>query len=250
MVNWEIVGQDAAIVLTLLLLEAVLSFDNAAILAAMVRKLPVEQRRRALLYGLGGAYALRITAIFLAAWLIREPILRVIGGAYLVYLLIHHILDLVKRREPDHQEEHKGTMLWLQRLGVPALWATVIQIELIDLAFALDQVVAAVGFTDKLHLIIIASVVGILFLRLAAAFMARIMDWLPLLEHMAYLAVGFVGIKLISEHPFFGLHIPTALSIAITMGLFGIPVVIKLLFNWPKSKPGYHDAEPLGVTED
>lgn len=248
MVNWDVVGEDALIVLTLLLLEAVLSFDNAAILAAMVRKLPVEQRKKALLYGLGGAYALRITAIFLAAWLIKEPILRVIGGSYLVYLLLHHLWDVYRHRGKTHGHGggHQGAMRWLQKLGVPALVATIIQIELIDLAFALDQVVAAVGFTDKLPLIIIASVIGILFLRIAATYMARIMDWLPALEHMAFVAVGFVGTKLILEHPVIGVHINTYVSIAVTLGLFGVPIALKLLFDWPKSAPGSHELPAMG----
>ena len=138
---------------------------------------------------------------------------------------------------------------WLTKLGVPALVAIIIQIELIDLAFAIDQVIVAVAFTPKIWLIVIASFVGILFLRLAAAMIARIMDWLPLLEHMAYVAVTYVGIKLVLLYPVdfinhgHGLHIPTPVSVAITLLLFVGPVIVKLAFGWPKSIPaGVHVA--------
>ena len=203
----------AGIVLALLLLEAVLSFDNAAILAAMVRRLPVEDRKKALLYGLVGAYALRITAILVAVWLTKNPWLMLVGGGYLIFLGLKHFLGLLTQQ--SHAEGHAppAENNWLLRLGVPALVATIVQIELVDLAFALDQVLAAVAFVhdvrspDKTILIIIASVIGILFLRLAAVMVVRVMDWLPLLEHMAYVAVTFVGVKLILVHPRIDIHI-------------------------------------------
>ena len=248
MVFTDALLQDAGIVLTLLLLEAVLSFDNAAILAAMVRKLPVKDRKKALLYGLVGAYALRIGAILLASFLIETPELKVIGGLYLVFLGIKHFYGLL-RHKPHEHKEHELKTAWFTRLGIPALVAVIIQIELIDLAFAIDQVVVAVAFTDKVQLIIIASIIGILFLRLAAAVIARVMDWLPILEHMAYIAVTYVGVKLILLYPIpfindgHGVHIPTPISIGITCMLFLAPVLVKLVFKWPKSVPdGVHVA--------
>lgn len=272
---------DATIVLTLLLLEAVLSFDNAAILAAMVRKLPVKDRKKALLYGLVGAYGLRIGAILLASFLIQTPILKVLGGGYLLFVGIRHFVQLARHKEGHaHTPKSIGGMWY--RMGFPALVAVIIQIELMDLAFAVDQVIVAVAFTDKIPLIILASVIGILFLRLAAAVMARVMDWLPTLEHMAFVAVSYVGVKLVLLHPFWvtgavlepaaagatsqtvlegvcrvpfipvqhevavgalpGCEIPTPLSIGVTLALFGIPILLKLLLGIPRSKPGSHAA--------
>lgn len=247
--SWtDLVLEDAAIVVTLLLLEAVLSFDNAAILAAMVRKLPVKDRKKALLYGLVGAYALRFAAIALAAFLIENPILKVIGGGYLIFIGVKHFYGMLRHKPHEHKEHALRTGL-LTRMGVPALVAVIIQIELIDLAFAIDQVIVAVAFTPKVYLIIIASFVGILFLRLAAAMIARVMDWLPLLEHMAYVAVTYVGIKLVLLYPVsfinhgHGVHIPNPISIAITLLLFLVPVLLKLVFDWPRSTPdGVHVA--------
>ena len=251
MVSVDLLLEYAVVVATLLVLEAVLSFDNAAILAALVRRLPRKDRRKALMYGLVGAYVLRITAILLATFLLENPWLKLVGGAYLIYLGIRHGIHLLQRREEHHHVLEGGPPSWLTRLGVPALVATIIQIELVDLAFALDQVVAAVGFVehyphpDRLYLIIIASVIGILALRFAAVLVVRVMDWLPLLEHMAYLAVAFVGTKLVLGWEGFnqghGFHIDDGVSIGVTLGLFVLPVVVKLIFDVPKSRPGTHE---------
>lgn len=244
----DVLLEDAAIVLTLLLLEAVLSFDNAAILAAMVRKLPMKDRKKALLYGLVGAYALRFAAILLASFLIANPFLKVVGGGYLIFIGVKHFYGMLRHKAHEHKEHEMHTDLFT-RMGIPALVAIIIQIELIDLAFAIDQVIVAVAFTPKIWLIVIASFVGILFLRLAAAMIARVMDWLPLLEHMAYVAVTYVGVKLVLLYPVgfvndgHGVHIPTPVSVGITLLLFVVPVVVKLAFGWPKSIPaGVHVA--------
>jgi predicted tellurium resistance membrane protein TerC len=134
----------------------------------------------------------------------------------------------------------------------------VMQIGLVDLAFALDQVVAAVAFTkDVPHvklwvfsyqqvLILTAATAGLISLRILAPYISRLMDWLPTLEHMALIAVGFVGVLLVLEHPII-LPAPEALihaikpyKIPITLGLFGVPVLIKLVFKWPKSSVVHH----------
>lgn len=261
---YEELWHDATIVLTLLLLEAVLSFDNAAILAAMVRKLPHADRRKALLYGLVGAYALRFGAILLAGFLIQTPSLKIVGGLYLIFLFVRHFWNVIRHRQEGHKELEVKPGL-LARWGVPALVAVIVQIELVDLAFAIDQVVVAVAFTDKIVLIVIASFLGILFLRLAAAVIARVMDWLPTLEHVAYVAVGYVGVKLIFLHPFFSpggscvvpalthiqngqaiCEIPTPVSVGITLALFGIPILVKLIFKVPKSVHSHvQDQKPV-----
>lgn len=222
--------QDVAVFFTLLLLEGVLAFDNAAVLAAMVRKLPVEQRRKALLYGLIGAYTFRVLAILAVVWIIEYPILKLLGGLYLVYLAAKHLF--FRRAHGEHAE-----FTLFKRLGLTGFWGVVISIELADLAFALDQVLVAVALTDKVELIIAASLVAILFLRLSAVFIARLMDWFPQLEQLAYVAVGFVGLKLVSVDVahrlgFTEFDIPKEISVVVTLTLLVVPVLGKVLIDW------------------
>ncbi len=263
-----VVGEYIGVIFALLLLEAVLSFDNAAILAAMVRKLPPRDRRKALFYGLFGAYGLRFAVVALAFWLIDNQWVKFVGGGYLLFLFFKHFWEYIqeKRRHEEHHHKTytpKETNL-LTRMGIPLLVATIIQIELMDLAFALDQVLAAVafveGYTDvvnlfgwavevRLILIIVASAIGILMLRIAATYIVKVMDWLPILEHMAYIAVGYVGVKLILTYNGFnhghGYHIPNVISITVTLSLFLIPVLVKLIFKWPASVTTNRDMAEL-----
>ena len=216
---------DIAIFFTLILLEGVLSFDNAAVLAAMVRKLPVEQRRKALLYGLAGAYVFRTIAILGVAFIIANPILKLVGGAYLLYLAVNHLFFA-----KPHSEHVESSLL--SRMGVSGFWGVVIAVELADIAFALDQVLVAVAMTDKLLLIVVASMVAILFLRISAAYMTRLMDWFPALEKLAYVAVGFVGLKLVGVEVahylgYTDFEVPKAVSIGVTLSLLVLPVIGK-----------------------
>lgn len=230
---------DVAVFFTLLLLEGALSFDNAAILAAMVRKLPEEQRRKALLYGLAGAYVFRFTAIMFVSFIIANPWLKLLGGAYLVYLMLKHVLD----KTPHDMDEVPGVAK-KNFLGLTPFWSVVVAVELADIAFALDQVLAAVGLFaeksskgSKVLLIVLASFVAILLLRISAYYVGRIIDWFPKLELLAYLAVGWVGIKLIAVEAahmlgYTHFEISKLISVAVTMMLIVVPTAIKALFEF------------------
>lgn len=233
MLGYVFESTDVAVLLTLILLEGVLSFDNAAVLAAMVRKLPMEQRRKALLYGLAGAYVFRTIAILGVAFIIQNPWLKLLGGGYLLYLAVKHLFF-----DRPHEEHAEST--FLSRLGFTGFWSMVVAIELADLAFALDQVLVAVAMTEKVVLIIAASVVAILMLRLSAAYMTRLMDWFPTLEKLAYVAVGFVGLKLVAVETahylgFTSFAVPKLVSIGITLCLLVLPVLAK--FAWERLRP-------------
>jgi YkoY family integral membrane protein len=253
---------DLAIVLTLVLLEAVLSFDNAAILTVLSRRLhDLDERRRALNIGLLIAYGLRVAAILAAVVLVQQPLFLVLGGLYLVVLGIKHFVALARKGDEHLAAEHKPI---LARIGLGAFAAVVLEIGVIDLVFALDQVVAAVGFVrgheHATILIIIAASLGLLSLRLLAPFIGRLMDWLPLLEHMAFVAVAFVGGLMLLEHtslagglqlvaspeapgaPAVLFHMEKTVKIGVTLALFAVPVFIKLAFKVPRSHPGVHAA--------
>ncbi|MEA2646091.1 MAG: hypothetical protein QOE92_1174 [Chloroflexota bacterium] len=248
--------QAGAIVLTLVLLEAVLSFDNAAILAVLSRRLPAgHDRSRAITYGLMLAYLLRLAAIFGALLLMQNTIFLTLGGAYLVFLLGKHVWD-VARGSPKAAPTG-GETPGRRVAGLTALQVVVIQIGFVDVAFALDQVVAAVAFTKDVPavqlvgagavqltyqqaLIITASTAGLVSLRLLAPAMSRLMDWLPVIEHMAFIAVGFVGALLLLEHPQVVapptelIDLIQPLKVPITLALFAVPVLLRLAAMAPR----------------
>jgi YkoY family integral membrane protein len=181
----------------LVLLEGLLSADNALVLAILVRHLPKPLQRKALLYGLGGAWVLRTAAILLAAVIIGFWWLQLLGALYLIYLPVQHFW---------HTASHDETKPRRQM----GFWATVVYLNLVDTAFALDSVVVAVAVVDtvnhpgKLWVVIAGAMIGILILRFAAGFFIRLLERYPVLDHVAYLLVGWAGVKLllISGHTF------------------------------------------------
>lgn len=189
-------SNDLLLILTLVGLEALLSADNALILALMVKHLPKHQQRKALMYGLGGAFVLRSTAIVLAAYLIGLWWIQLLGAAYLIYLPVKHF------------RKHAGGG---GAVGVQGgFWPTVVRLELVDIAFAIDSVIVAVAVVntaenpDKVWVVIAGAVLGLVILRFAAGYFIRLLERFPALDHMAYMLVGWAGIKLalIAGHSF------------------------------------------------
>ncbi len=221
--------QDLPVLLTLVILEGILSFDNAAVLAALTNRLPPDQRRRALLYGIVGAYFFRVLAIVFVVFLLQNIWLQLLGAAYLIWLAVHHF-------GAGHHREHARESRPPPKLPLlSAFWSTVVFVELTDIAFALDQIVVAVALADNITVIVLAAMIGILFLRLAAFYIGRLMEWFPTLESLAYAAVGFVGLKMVAAFALghYGYHIPheEAISITVTLSLIVAPPLIKYLYE-------------------
>lgn len=211
--TYNILGPDPAagimVVLILILIEGVLSVDNAAVLATMVMRLPEGERGKALKYGIIGAYAFRGICLALAAWLITIWWLEPIGGLYLLYLCFKHFT----RHESVEQEgaeaaATEGNWLYRQTFGrLGPFWATVVAVEVMDLAFSLDNVLAAVAYVknfpmpSKLVLVCIGVFLGILAMRFAAQGFVKLMHRYPFLETCAFVVIGILGVKLMLSVP-------------------------------------------------
>ncbi len=185
---------DLLSVATLVVLEALLSADNALVLAIMVKHLPEEERKRALLYGLGGAFVFRLVAIVFASFVLDQWWLQALGGAYLLFLPAKHFLG---RSGGTKNPKANG-----------GFWKTVVAVELTDIAFALDSVLAGIAFIThpktgvqdhKLWVVVTGAMIGIVLLRFAAAGFSKLLDRFPALDAVAYSLVGWVGLKLLSH---------------------------------------------------
>ena len=183
---------DGLAVLTLAVLEGILSVDNSLVLAIMVRTLPKKMQKKALMYGVFGAFFFRVVALVFAAHLMRFIAFKIIGGAYLVYLAMKHMFFFYK--EDAHQPKPKAAS---------SFWHTVLLVELTDIAFSIDSITTAVAMSDKLIVVWLAGIMGIIFLRFAAGLFIRLLEKLPKLEDLAYQLIFFVGTKLLLE----GFHI-------------------------------------------
>ena len=201
-------GVDALSLATLAVLEGILSVDNSLVLAILVRTLPKEQQKKALLYGIFGAFFFRVVALIFAAQLMGFVIFKIIGGGYLLYLAMKHMFFFYK--EDAHQSRPKVAA---------SFWKTVLIVEFTDIAFSIDSITTAVAMSDKLIVVWLAGIMGIVFLRFAAGFFIRLLERLPKLEDLAYQLIFFVGTKLLME----GFHIEISHGVFwMMMGVIGI----------------------------
>lgn len=177
---------ELLVFLNIFLLEVILSLDNAAVLATMVRRLPEHQQKKALTYGLFGAYAFRGLALLFASLLVKVLWLKVIGGLYLIYLAYKALWKPQKEIEVSTK--------------VVSFWGTIVMVELMDLVFSVDNVFAAVAFTDNIYLIWGGVFVGIIAMRFAAGGFIKLLEDVPVLEKIAYFVIGILGIRLVLSY--------------------------------------------------
>lgn len=197
------------IIMQLILLEGLLSIDNAAVLGAMVADLPDNigipwpkslkkfgrwihpalgnQRTAALRVGLLGAYLGRGLMLLIASLIIQNPWLKILGAFYLIYLAFENL----GIRGP---EDRKGSANEPKR---NSFWGVVAMIEMADLVFSLDNVVAAVSLSDKLWVVLVGVALGILFMRFAAGIFSYAVEREPVLKTAAYILILNIGLELL-----------------------------------------------------
>ncbi|MCS6819303.1 MAG: DUF475 domain-containing protein [Chitinophagales bacterium] len=189
------------IIFNLIIIESLLSVDNAAVLATMVMDLPTEkQRRKALRIGLILAYIFRGTALVLAGWLMHINFLKLLGGGYLFYLSISFFLKKILNRKnivEIEKEELSTEIKHPKKLPFLSLfWSIVLQVELMDLTFSLDNVFAAVAFTDNIYLVCTGVFIGIITMRIVAGYFVKLLELFPFLDSIAFFVIGLLGLKL------------------------------------------------------
>ena len=174
-------------------LELLLSADNAIVLALICRPLPEQQRRKALFIGVFSAFLFRAIALLAASQLLKYRWIQLIGALYLLYVAIHAFWGKKSTTAPP-----KAT----------SFWSVVFLIELFDLAFAIDSILAGIAFINsgpveggihpKLWIVYVGGMIGLLGTRFSADLFNHLLSRFPRLETSAYLLVGLVGIKLAS----------------------------------------------------
>jgi YkoY family integral membrane protein len=255
------------IVLNLIVIESLLSVDNAAVLATMVLDLPKEQREKALKYGIIGAYVFRGVCLLIAGWLVKIWWLKPLGGLYLLYLAFDYFKGKANKKEGEEDVIDKNSS-WIYRSTVGVLgtfWSTVALVEVMDLAFSIDNVFAAVAFTDHMFLIYTGVFIGILAMRFVAQGFVKLMEKYTFLETIAFIVIGVLGLKLtasIYTHYAHGSEIAAFLDsekmdlfVSIfTVAIFVVPVLTSQFFNFPKKNSIKadiaHSAEHVLVDQD
>jgi YkoY family integral membrane protein len=290
-----------AIIGNLIIIESLLSVDNAAVLATMVMDLPQKDRDKALKYGIWGAYIFRGLAMIFAAFLLGFWWLKPLGGMYLLWLVVEQfksklgygergsiifkIISLfaimmlihndgtinvialwclrgfaftyiaylmysfikLKEDEEDDGEINKSNnavyKFFFNKIGI--FWSTVILVEIMDMAFSIDNVFAAVAFTDNIILVCTGVFIGILAMRFIAQWFVKLMEKYRFLETAAFIVIAILGVKLLLSiyeqfYPETGLSVflkshTADITISIlTVAIFFVPILTSVLLNFPK----------------
>jgi YkoY family integral membrane protein len=185
---WTTVKDGIPVVLALIVIEGLLSVDNALAIAAMASHLEEKERKMAMNIGYIGAYGFRIVALLTTSLIMGNHWLMLLGSLYLVWLMCSHFAD----QEEADSDETGG------KKAIPQSFAkTIAMIAFLDLSLSFDNVVAAVAFArDSKVLVYVGVTLGIITLRLVAGYCIKLLERQPWLEHTAFLLVGFVGLLL------------------------------------------------------
>lgn len=198
------------VLLVLVALEGLLAADNAVVMAVMVKHLPKEQQKKALFYGLIGAFVLRFTALFMITLIVDFWFIQAIGAAYLLFISFKNIYDLKKHKDDDEDDGESDEDKKPKKGS--SFWATVVKVEIADLAFAVDSMLAAVALAVTLPhwgewelgginggqfiVMFLGGFIGLVIMRFAAQAFVKLLQKYPQLETAAFFIVGWVGVKL------------------------------------------------------
>lgn len=211
---------DFITIALLVLLEGLLSADNAIVLAILVLGLPRHEQRKALQYGIIGAFAFRILAILLAVQLLAVSWVKLIGGLYLFYLSWSHFSS---RGGAHKRHTSRLAKPWL---GLSAFWTTVVKVELTDVVFAVDSILVAVAMSPKTWVVITGGILGIIMMRLVIGGLLRLVRRYPALVDAAFVIIAWVGFKLLIEYlnaiGWTEFHVNKWLSFGLIVVIFGV----------------------------
>ncbi len=198
------------IIVSLFIIEVLLSVDNALVNATLAESLPEEKRKRALRIGILLGALFRIVALLLVSIIIQNEWLKVLGGLYLVYLAISHLGKVV-------DESNKTITPKTTYRGV------IFQIALADIVFSLDNVVSAVSFSDNIYIVMIGVGIGVVSMLFITPILSRLIHKYKGMPAAAYAIVGLVGVALILE-TYSHVHIDELYKFAAVGGIIAFTV--------------------------
>ena len=218
-----------ALLPVLVVLELVLSADNAVALAAIARRCRgQDQERLALNIGIALALVLRIGLILVAQWVLQNPLVQLLAAAYLLWLFLDHLRSISADQETAHESSRMES-------APASLTRVVLVLAFTDLAFSIDSVAAAVAISDQFLLVITGAVIGIVALRFTSALFVRWIEMYPRLETAGFLAVGFVSLRLFIHVLRPALHQPDWFTLVVVTALFSWGLSRRQLISAPGS---------------
>ncbi|CAH1207878.1 hypothetical protein PAECIP111893_02800 [Paenibacillus plantiphilus] len=221
--SWGIIG-------TLVVLEGLLSADNALVLAVMVRHLPKEQQKKALFYGLLGAYVFRFIAIGVGTYLVTIDWIKIAGGLYLLWIALSNLFDLefklYKKAIPYIGRKNDGEDGEIENKG-HGFWRTVLAVEMMDIAFSIDSVLAAFGVSQEVWVLFVGGLLGVLMMRGVAQVFLKLIERYPELEKAAFILIVVIGLKMIVG--VYGIHVEHVYFFSLLIAIFAGTMILSIV---------------------
>ena len=185
----ELFGPEQLIILgQIIFIDLVLAGDNAIIIGMVASKFPIEQRKKVIFWGIGGAVVLRIILTMLTAYLLQITGLRLIGGLLLLYIIYKLYIDVIKGQSGDEDVEIDNSSF------IKAIWTVL----LADFTMSLDNVLGVAGAAgDHYVLLIFGLTLSIILMATAANLISR---WITEYKWIAWIglfAILIVAVDLI-----------------------------------------------------
>ncbi|MCJ1656739.1 TerC family protein [Staphylococcus sp. NRL 16/872] len=241
------------VILVLVFLEGLLAADNAVVMAVMVKHLPPEQRKKALFYGLLGAFVFRFIALFLISIIVNFWFIQALGAAYLIFMSIRNLWNFFHKKEDEHEagdDLHYDESGVEKKVGPLQFWGTVLKVEFADIAFAIDSMLAAMAIAVTLPkmgihfggmdlgqfgVMFIGGMIGVILMRFAATWFVDLLNKYPGLEGAAFAIVGWVGIKLVVivlAHKDIGILPEDFPHSALWQTIFWVVMILLVVIGW------------------
>lgn len=237
---------DLVTVGLLVVLEGLLSADNALVVAIMILGLPRPQQTKALRYGLVGAFIFRTIATLLAVYLIRLAWIKLLGALYLLYLTHQHFF---RSGDAEQRSKPRPSRAWL---GLSALWATILKVELVNIAFSVDSILVAVAMSSKTWVVLSGGLLGIVAMRVVIARLLEIVRRYPAIVDGAFVIIALVGVKLLLEYAaamgWVHFEIPKWVSLGVIAVTFGV-AYLYARHQGPVEDTGLEDDEAAALLE-
>lgn len=226
------------IIFNIVIIEGILSIDNAAILATMILKLDKEDRKKAFKYGIIGAYLFRGLCLMFTTFLIKIKWLKLIGGFYLLFIGINFFL--IKKKK-NNKKQYINILF-------NNFWINILYIELIDLSFSIDNIIAATAISNNMLLVFFGVSIGILTMRFITKIFLKLVEKYPHIQNSAFVIIILLGIKIITIHYknnyyinnnsyylMFNNFFTEKIIYLLTFLIFIIPIILKKIKNYNKS---------------
>ena len=230
-------------VVSIVIIDLILAGDNAVIIAMAVRGLPVQQRKKGILFGAGAAVGLRVVCTFFVAQLLTVNYVKLVGGAVILWIA-------VKLFSEGAGEEHvKGE--------AKTIWQAIKLIVIADISMSIDNMLAVGGASHgNMFLLLFGLAVSIPFVVLTSNLLSMLMDKFPIIIYIGAAILGKVGGEMMLTDPLTVKLLPAGLVTADLLHpvgwlkytveaafAVGVIVVGKLVMKWMIRKA--ERAEPV-----